>query len=101
MHRSNNITSGEKSTKQETCKTWLAGEIMVYEKRFTEDDVLEYLRQSKEEGRERTLKEIYMALECSEGTAWNVLKRLLETKVQRRNAGTEKKPSWLYSLKRT
>jgi DNA-binding Lrp family transcriptional regulator len=72
---------------------------MVYEKKYTVEDLLKYLRASKKEGRERTLKEIYEALDCSERTAWEILKPLLDNKIERRNVGTDKKPVWLYSLK--
>ncbi len=72
---------------------------MAFEKKYNEADVLNYLKESKKEGRERMLKEIYEALDCSERTAWEILKPLLDNKIERRNVGTDKKPVWLYSLK--
>ena len=72
---------------------------MTLEKQYTKEEVLKYLQASKQEGRERTLKEIYESLKCSERTAWELLKPLIDGgKVQRRNAGSEKKPTWLYSV---
>lgn len=50
---------------------------------------------------EKTLREIIDALGCSKSTAENLIHEM-ETlcKINKRNIRTEKKPMWMYSLKR-
>lgn len=68
---------------------------MLFKQKYNVQQVLDILKDG-----EKSLFEIRNALECSESTALNLIKKLFDdNKIKRRNIRGGKNPFWLYSIK--